>query len=610
MRPTALVACLLLSAAPAGAAEWVRVESPNFVVYGETGEGRVREVAEEFERFRDALGRVIPGADRPAAVPTVVVVFGSTRAFAPYIPRYNGKPIPLGGYFFSSDDMNIVAFADGRRDEMLRTIFHEYVHLVIDNVSDGLPLWLNEGLAEYYSTFLVDAAGTGALIGRAIPAHLELLTHRRHLSIPELLAVDADSSAYNEGERQTLFYAQSWALVHMLVSGSPNRSSLLGDYGRLAAGGTPSLEAWHQVFKDAPISRELQRYVSGEWMSGFRYRFDKSIPTVKSYSSRVSEGDAQAVLGDLLRRVAEAPETAARFEKAIALQPVSARALALYGLLRLDEDEPDKALPLLMAAAKDKTDWLVQYHVATGLTRVITTTDDPDPAVIATAREALSIAQAARPDLANGYALAARLDTAEGTNATQALQAILRARTVSPGREDYILLEAFIRMRLGEYVAARQLLTPLTAARNTASIRANAQEVLEQVALLERETEEFVARLEGQKLEAVGPSGQRRGAPVYRKLESGESRVEGLLERINCAAKEIAIEVNVAGTTERFVAESLNAVAFISHRDDLRSMIACTIRTPPDRVYVTWRQTDLPSRPRQVIAVEFLPLPR
>ena len=610
VRSAALVACLLLTAAPAGAVEWVRVESPNFIVFGETAEGRVREVAEEFERFRDALGRVIPGADRPAAVPTVVVVFGSTRAFAPYIPRYNGKPIPLGGYFFSSDDMNIVAFADGKRDDVLRTIFHEYVHLVIDNVSDGLPLWLNEGLAEYYSTFLVDAAGTGALIGRAIPAHLDLLTHRRHLTIPELLAVDADSSAYNEGERQTLFYAQSWALVHMLVSGSPNRSSLLGQYGRLVAGDTPSLEAWHQVFKDAPIASELQRYVGRESMSGFRYRFDKSIPTVKSYSSRVSEGDAQAVLGDLLRRVAEAAETAARFEKAIALQPVSARALALYGLLRLDEDEPDKALPLLLAAAKDKTDWLVQYHVATGLTRVITTTDDRDPAVIATAREALSIAQAARPDLANGYALAARLDTAEGTNATQALQSIQRARTVSPGRDDYILLEAFIRMRLGEYVAARQLLTPLTMARNTPSIRANAQEVLEQVALLERETEEFMARLEGQKVETAGSAGQRRRAPVYRALEPGESRVEGLLERINCGAKEIAIEVNVAGTTERFVAESLNAVAFISHRDDLRSMIACTIRTPPDRVYVTWRPTDVPSRPRQVIAVEFLPAPR
>jgi tetratricopeptide (TPR) repeat protein len=610
VRSTALVACLLLSVAPAGAAEWVRVETPNFIVYGETGAGRVREVAEEFERFRDALGRVIPGAERPAAVPTVVVVFNSARSFEPYVPRYKGKPIKLGGYFFSSDDMNIVAFADGKRNDLLRTIFHEYVHLVIDNVSDGMPLWLNEGLAEYYSTFEVEAGGRGALIGRAIPAHLDLLTHQRHFPIPELLAVDADSPSYNEGERQTLFYAQSWALVHMLVSGTPNRSSLLGQYGRLVAGGTPSLDAWRQIFKDAPIGRELEGYVGRDTLSGFRYRFSQTIPTVKSYSSRVSEGDAQAVLGDLLRRVAEADETSARFEKAITLQPVSARALALYGLLRLDEDEPDKALPLLMAAARDKTDWLVQYHVATGLTRVITTTDDPEPAVIATARDALAIAQAARPDLANGHALAARIDIAADSDATRTLQSIRRARAVSPGRDDYIIVEAFALMRLGEYIAARQLLAPLTSSTQTAGIRASAEEVMEQIAVLERQAEEFGARLEGQKLETARTGRPRREAPVYRPLQPGESRVEGLLERINCAAKEIVIEVNVAGTTERFVAESLNSLAFISHRDDLRSMIACTLRTPPDRVYVTWRLADPPSRLRQVIAVEFLPLPR
>ena len=138
MRLSALLTCLLLSAAPAGAAEWVRVETPNFIVYGEPGERRVREIADEFERFREALARVIPGAGTPAAVPTVVVVFGSARSFESYRPRFNGKPIRLGGYFFSSDDINIVALADADRAESLRTIFHEYVHLVIDNVSEGM----------------------------------------------------------------------------------------------------------------------------------------------------------------------------------------------------------------------------------------------------------------------------------------------------------------------------------------------------------------------------------------------------------------------------------------------------------------------------------------
>ena len=183
MRACALTACLLLSAAPAGA-EWVRVETPNFIVYGEPGERRVREVADEFERFREALARVIPGAGTPAAVPTVVVVFGSQRSFEPFVPRFNGKPVRLGGYFFASDDMNIVALADGNRAESLRTIFHEYVHLVIDNVSPGMPLWLNEGLAEYYSTFQVEDGGKRALIGQVILPHLQLLSGRSPMSDP------------------------------------------------------------------------------------------------------------------------------------------------------------------------------------------------------------------------------------------------------------------------------------------------------------------------------------------------------------------------------------------------------------------------------------------
>jgi hypothetical protein len=59
VRWSAFITCVLLGATPAWAAEWVRVETPNFIVYGEPGERRVREVADEFERFREALARVI-----------------------------------------------------------------------------------------------------------------------------------------------------------------------------------------------------------------------------------------------------------------------------------------------------------------------------------------------------------------------------------------------------------------------------------------------------------------------------------------------------------------------------------------------------------------------
>ena len=524
MRLSVVATCVLLAAAPAEAAEWTRVETPNFIVYGETGERRVREVAEEFERFREALARVIPGAGTPAAVPTVVVVFGSARSFEPYIPRYNGKPIKLSGYFFASDDMNIVALADGDRENSLRTIFHEYVHVVIDNLSRAMPIWLNEGLAEYYSTFQVDEGGRRALVGRLIPSHLQLLNQRRHLSIAELLAVETSSASYNEGERQTLFYAQSWALVHMLVSGAPNRASLLAKYSRLVADGTPSLDAWQQVFANQNISRELERYVSQEVMKGVAFRFDQSIPQVRSYSSRVSAGDAEALLGDLLRRVSTAQDAAARFEKAMALQPPSARARALYGLLLVDSDEPARALPLLLEASKDISDWLVQYHVATGITRIVTTTDNADARAIATAREALAIVLSARPGLANALALSARLDTAEDGSTTRALENIRRARAVSPGRADYIVLESFILMRRGEFTAARQLLAPLTGPASSPAVRSNAQAILDQVALLEQNAADYLAKLEGQRSATPPAGGSSQAGEEENGLPNGRAR--------------------------------------------------------------------------------------
>jgi hypothetical protein len=609
VRLCALLAGLLLSAAPAGAAEWIRVETPNFIVYGEPGERRVREVAEEFERFREALARVIPGAATPAAVPTVVVVFRSARSFEPYRPRFNGKPVKLGGYFFSSEDMNIVALADGDRSESLRTIFHEYVHLMIGNLSPGMPVWLNEGLAEYYSTFEVEADGKRALIGRVIPSHLRLLNERRPFTIPELLAVEQTSPDYNEGERQTLFYAQSWALVHMLASGTMTSGALLSQYARLVSDGTPSLDAWRQVFGERNVIRELERYVAQDEMKGVLVRFNQSIPQVKSYSTKVSEADGQAVLGDLLRRVAPRQETADRFEAAIAMRPPSARARALYGLLMLDGDEPERARALLLEAAEDTADWLVQYHVATGLTRLASAADAPDPVAIDGARRAIERVRDARPDLANVHAFAARLDAAEDADMPHALEAIRRARAVSPGRADYILLEAFLLMRRGEFVAARHLVAALTGPRYSRDVRDNAHAVIDQVTRLEREAAAYVARLEGQPPSEPAAS-QRRLVPLYRRIGPGEQRVEGVLERIDCGTGGIVLHVVVGGRTERFEAPSMSGVTFISHREDLRGAIECAPRTPPDRVYLTWREPDPPGSARRVVAVEFLPLTR
>ena len=168
------------------------------------------------------------------------------------------------------------------------------------------------------------------------------------------------------------------------------------------------------------------------------------------------------LLGDLLRRVGDGPGRGGAFRQGNCAAAAVGAGARLVRTALVDSDEPARALPLLLEASKDISDWLVQYHVATGLTRIVTTTDTADARAIPTAREALAIVLSARPGLANALALSARLDAGEDGSTTRALEDIRRAGTLSPGRADYIVLESFILMRRGEFAAARQLLVPLS----------------------------------------------------------------------------------------------------------------------------------------------------
>ena len=119
------VSCLIAFLTPARAtgADWVRIDTPNVVVYSEAGEKQAREVASEFGRFR-ALGRVVSGAATPAAVPTVVVVFDTRKSFTPCCPMFNGQRVELAGYFHGTDYDNVVALTTEGRIDAFRVLFH------------------------------------------------------------------------------------------------------------------------------------------------------------------------------------------------------------------------------------------------------------------------------------------------------------------------------------------------------------------------------------------------------------------------------------------------------------------------------------------------------
>ena len=68
------LAAVTLGATPASA-QWRRLDSPNFVVIGDVSARDLRDVAVQFEGFRETMTRVLGTRVTTTAVPTVVVVF-------------------------------------------------------------------------------------------------------------------------------------------------------------------------------------------------------------------------------------------------------------------------------------------------------------------------------------------------------------------------------------------------------------------------------------------------------------------------------------------------------------------------------------------------------
>jgi hypothetical protein len=124
-------------------AEWRRIDSPNFVVVGDVSAGELREITRRFESFREVLARVLTERLIASAVPTVVVVFPSDRAFTPFKPKFNGKTIELSGLFLPRRDVNYIAMVRDWDEDTMRVVFHEYSHLITSNIAGNVPVWLN-----------------------------------------------------------------------------------------------------------------------------------------------------------------------------------------------------------------------------------------------------------------------------------------------------------------------------------------------------------------------------------------------------------------------------------------------------------------------------------
>lgn len=482
---TLMVAVAACATPRAAAAEWTRLTSEHFVFVGDASERQIRAVAVRLEQFRSAVARALAADTLGTQVPTVVLVFRNARSFQPFGPVYQGRPVAVAGYFAGSDDVNYVAVNGEQEAAAYGLIFHEFAHALSGLAMAGPPAWLDEGLAEFYESFELRDEGQAALLGAPNRDDLRLLQRAGLMPLAELFAVERDSHTYNEGDRRSLFYAQSWALVHYLTFGSAERGAQFRRYLELLARATPAADAFTQVFgaETAALEQELREYVTRNGLAAVRVDLERFTGAAGSWkASRIGEPEAAGYLGDAMARLGRVADARAYLQRAVAADAGAARATAALGLVEMQGGDDTVALPLLeRAAALAPGDAWVQSAYGRALVRRAEQGSPADEAGYARARDVLTHAlDLDRSDVPAAVTLAAVL-LSQGTDPAMAVELLQPVVRAMPGRENYRLMLARAHAAHGDYASATALLGPLVARGSRPEMREAARELLADV---------------------------------------------------------------------------------------------------------------------------------
>jgi len=212
---------------------WLEVHSTHFTVITDAGDKKGREVALRFEQMRAVCGTLLTKDRLHESRPLTIFAFNNDRSYYHLAPLRQGQPIDVPGFLLSGQDQDFIAL-NLSESESWRAVAHDFALRLLDFNYPPVQGWFDEGFAEYFSSIRVDnrqveigadpelqPSLTQDLVGnqREVqpPKSLtELLAAQVWLSIPDLFTMNHDPSR-NEGTRRTLYYAESWIVMHYLL---------------------------------------------------------------------------------------------------------------------------------------------------------------------------------------------------------------------------------------------------------------------------------------------------------------------------------------------------------------------------------------------------------
>ena len=167
--------------------------------------------------FRDLRQEIVETLDLPRQHrPVTIYLFTNEQAYALFLKKTHPTLPPHRAYFIGTrSELAVYAFWGDKVEEDLR---HEYTHGLLHGCLKNVPLWLDEGLAEYFET---------TAPGHLHPEHsVKLAAAVQHGWKPDLARLEQIEDVR---EMHGADYQESWCWVHWLLQDPVGCQQLL-DY--------------------------------------------------------------------------------------------------------------------------------------------------------------------------------------------------------------------------------------------------------------------------------------------------------------------------------------------------------------------------------------------
>jgi len=464
--------------------KWIEVHTAHLSVLTDGGEKRGREVALRMEQMRSVFRELLLKDKLHMSVPVTVIALKSDKQYGEISPV---KQSTAGGFYVPGYD-RIYIVLNLFEDQPWRSIAHSLGHYFINYNYPPAQGWFDEGMAEYFGAVQigkeVNIGGDPELAPEwhedifdtmrrdpALPQSLtQLASSPVWISMTDLFTMKHDSSGLREGSHNTLYYAQSWMVMHYLLN--KKKMPEVGTYFDLVLNQkVPVDKAMVQAFDLTPAQMEeaVKTYFNSLGNLGIALDQAKKpvalpgdIPQPDHFPvpldaddigvavNPVPEAEAKAVIGDVMARVPEHRDQALRDLQQLAADPKGNEA-AHRGLARdhLQQKLFDQTAEELDEATQlnPRDPWIWYYRSVLKYRKAQAARQDMQG--LANLLQDLRAVLDWYPDLADAYNMLG-MSRVEGGGVNSALEAQKQAVALAPRNAEY-------QFNLGQiYVAAKK----------------------------------------------------------------------------------------------------------------------------------------------------------